>query len=114
MHTAAIVIADATCYWALGNDRLESRYAQFTIRNPGAQVKMAAGGVSPTTLLIQRVHAAGSHYDVLGVPTTAAEADLKKAFMKLALRLHPDKTSAEGAEEAVSYTHLTLPTICSV
>jgi len=29
-------------------------------------------------------------YTVLGVPKTAAEADIKKAFRKLAKALHPD------------------------
>ena len=34
-----------------------------------------------------------AHYHVLGIqqPTTASEADIKKAYRKLALRLHPDK-----------------------
>ena len=39
-------------------------------------------------------------YDILGVNRDASAADIKKAFRKRALKLHPDKNSAPGAEEA--------------
>ena len=37
------------------------------------------------------------YYDILQVPRAATEAQIKRAYRKLALKLHPDK--AQGSEE---------------
>jgi molecular chaperone DnaJ len=39
------------------------------------------------------------YYEVLGVARTASEADIKRAFRKLARELHPDVSDAPDAEE---------------
>eukprot|EP00993_Chasmostoma_nieuportense_P003924 NODE_4616_length_763_cov_17.367925_g4457_i0.p1 GENE.NODE_4616_length_763_cov_17.367925_g4457_i0~~NODE_4616_length_763_cov_17.367925_g4457_i0.p1 ORF type:complete len:244 (-),score=57.22 NODE_4616_length_763_cov_17.367925_g4457_i0:30-716(-) len=39
-------------------------------------------------------------YYVLGIKTDATPDEIKKAYRRLALRLHPDKTQVSGAEEA--------------
>ena len=41
-----------------------------------------------------------NHYAILGVSKTAEEVEIKKAYKKLALKLHLDKNHAPKSDEA--------------
>src|SRR2546423_394216 len=39
------------------------------------------------------------YYKILGVPRTATEDEIKRAYRKLARQYHPDKNKAKGSED---------------
>lgn len=50
--------------------------------------------------LVASIRTKASYYEILGVERGASDDDLKRSYRKLALKLHPDKNKARGADEA--------------
>lgn len=50
--------------------------------------------------MVQKILRTKDYYDLLELPREASEDMVKKVYKKMALKLHPDKNKAPGAEEA--------------
>ncbi|CAN0855774.1 Chaperone protein dnaJ 49 [Linum grandiflorum] len=50
--------------------------------------------------LVRQIMRTKDHYMILGVEKTCSVDDIRKAYRKLSLKVHPDKNKAPGAEEA--------------
>lgn len=50
--------------------------------------------------LVTRIRSTKCYYEILSISKEASDDDIKKSYRKLALKLHPDKNCADGADEA--------------
>lgn len=53
-----------------------------------------------TAVQVKNIRKTKDFYEILSIPKTASDDDIKRAYRKLALKLHPDKNQAKGADEA--------------
>jgi hypothetical protein len=68
--------------------------------NGSAGTPKAASTPAQKEAVKQILAAQGDYYKVLQVERDANEQDIKKAYRKIALKVHPDRCGAPGSEEA--------------
>lgn len=57
---------------------------------------------------VKRIKKCKDYYEILCVSKDATDSDVKKAYRKLALQLHPDKNKCPGAAEAFKAIGITI------
>ncbi|CAH1708296.1 J domain-containing protein DDB_G0295729-like [Aphis gossypii] len=62
--------------------------------------------------IVEKVKNSENHYTMLNIKRTATVPEIKKAYKKLALLLHPDKNSAPGSGEVFKDVSNAVDTLC--
>lgn len=68
--------------------------------SPKAERKTEPDYTSEQLEAVKKIKSCKDYYEVLGVTKETTDSDIKKAYKKLALQLHPDKNKAPGSAEA--------------
>lgn len=83
--------------------REKSRGASESRRNQDEDTETSSSSATYTSEQVEackKIRKCKDYYEILGITKDSNEADLKKAYRKLALNFHPDKNKAPGASEA--------------
>lgn len=62
-----------------------------------------AGASTEQVEIVQRVRKTKDYYQILGLNKDCSTEEIRKAYKKISLKVHPDKNSAPGAEDAFKH-----------
>jgi|UniRef100_A0A2N9IA40 DnaJ family protein B protein 12 len=78
---------------------------QPSVRHRGPSLASSSGSGSKSyteeqITIVRQIKKKKDYYEILGVEKSCTVEDVRKAYRKLSLKVHPDKNKAPGAEEA--------------
>ncbi|KAI5067812.1 hypothetical protein GOP47_0018340 [Adiantum capillus-veneris] len=84
--------------------------AQNEINQSVSGTARACGDSTPNAVasaeqveIVHRIRKTKDYYEILGLKKDCTAEELRKAYKKISLKVHPDKNSAAGAEEAFKH-----------
>ncbi|XP_050364934.1 chaperone protein dnaJ 49-like [Argentina anserina] len=91
---------DAPSGSGLGMPPLRQRKASASGSSSGSGSGSAGGYTEEQVTTVRELKRKKDYYEILGVERSCSVEDVRKAYRKLSLKVHPDKNKAPGAEEA--------------